>query len=218
LRFIAEPLTMFCGTLVWKRCSKQMLWQFMKGGSPSEQAGWSTYASVLYGVGTRFGSRSGPRLSWLRFLLPLFSSSGQIQANYFTLGNVRVFQTISYLLFTSHYVFGRYKACDAENAGMSTKEQTFCAELLLRRYRRSGCINFPKHLGSASPILGMKQVLYWGPTNIKHQHTKFARRGDMASRICAPFSKAVNGRAADCRAAVAGEAVCFFFLLLIMTS
>jgi hypothetical protein len=165
-----------------------MLLQLIKMGRPSEQAGSSTNASVLYGVGTRFVSGSRPRISWLRFLFGIFtrSPSGRMPANYFTLGNDRVFHTISNSLFTNRCIFRSCKAWDAENAVKLTKELIICAKFLLTSYRRSGAHKFSKKSRRHLQILGMKQVLYWGPTDIKRQRTKFTRRGDLAPRFVHP--------------------------------
>jgi len=33
----------------------------------------------------------------------------------------------------------------------------------------------------------MKQVSYWGPTNIRHNHPKFSHLGNLVPRIWAPL-------------------------------
>jgi len=130
LRLISEPLTL-CGTLVGKHSSKQMPWWFIKIGRPSEKGISSTNASVLYGVGIRFGSRSGPRFPY-RFLLVFFSPFGRLRACYFTLENARVFQAISNSLFIGSHIFRLYKAWGAARAVQLTKEQHVTQNLFYR--------------------------------------------------------------------------------------
>jgi hypothetical protein len=112
LRLISEPLKL-CGTVVGKHCSKQMPWWLIKIERFSEPTISSTNASVLYSVGTRFGSQWRPRFPD-RFILIFFSPSSRMRVYYFTLDNARDFQAISNALFIGRHIFRLYKAWGAE--------------------------------------------------------------------------------------------------------
>jgi len=65
-----------------------------------------------------------------------------MRACYFTLENARVFQAFSNSLFVGRHIFRLYKAWGAVRAVQLTKEQTFYAEILLRRDVRLGVHKF----------------------------------------------------------------------------
>jgi hypothetical protein len=159
-------VALWLGNTALSKCRERLL----KNERSSEQAISSTNAFVLYGVGTRFGSRSGPRFPD-KFLLIFFSPSWRMRAYYFTLDNARDFQAISNSLFIGRHIFRLYEVWGAERAVKWTNEQTFYAEFLLTRAVRLGVHKFSEKSRNHLLILGMKKVPVWAPIDVKHERT-----------------------------------------------